>query len=77
MNLVAADVQRLLNDDVFKEVIHRVRQEQIDIFVNSGRWDVEEREDAKHILRAMDKVEQALQAVRTDEAIKEKRKLIK
>lgn len=77
MNLVAADVQRLLNDDVFKEVIHRVRQEQIDIFVNSGRWDVEEREDAKHILRAMDKVEQALQAVRSDEAIKEKRKLIK
>jgi hypothetical protein len=77
MNLVAADVQRLLNDDVFKEVIHRVRQEQIDIFVNSGRWDVEEREDAKHILRAMDKVEQALQAVRADEAIKEKRKLIK
>ena len=77
MNLVAADVQRLLNDDVFKEVIHRVRQEQIDIFVNSGRWDVEEREDAKHILRAMDKVEQALQSVRTDEAIKEKRKLIK
>ena len=77
MNLVAADVQRLLNDDVFKEVIHRVRQEQIDIFVNSGRWDVEEREDAKHILRAMDKVEQALQSVRTDEAIKEKRKLIR
>jgi hypothetical protein len=77
MNLVAADVQRLLNDDVFKEILKRVRQEQIDIFVNSGRWDVEEREDAKHILRAMDKVEQALQAVRTDEAIKEKRKLIK
>jgi ketopantoate reductase len=77
MNLTAADVQRLLNDDVFKEVIHRVRREQIDIFVNSGRWDVEEREDAKHILRAMDKVEQALQSVRSDEAIKEKRKLIK
>lgn len=77
MNLRAADVQRLLNDDVFKEVIHRIRTEQIDIFVNSGRWDVEEREDAKHILRAMDKVEQALQAVRSDEAIKEKRKLIK
>ena len=77
MNLVAADVQRLLNDDVFKEILKRVRQEQIDIFVNSGRWDVEEREDAKHILRAMDKVEQALQAVRTDEAIKEKRKLIR
>ena len=77
MNLTAADVQRLLNDDVFKEVIHRVRQEQIDIFVNSARWDVEEREDAKYILRAMDKVEQALQSVRSDEAIKEKRKLIK
>jgi ketopantoate reductase len=77
MNLVAADVQRLLNDDVFKEILKRVRQEQIDIFVNSNRWDVEEREDAKRILRAMDKVEQALQSVRSDEAIKEKRKLIK
>lgn len=77
MNLRAADVQRLMNDDVFKEVLKRVRQEQIDIFVNSGRWDVEEREDAKHILRAMDKVEQALQSVKSDEAIKEKRKLIK
>ena len=77
MNLTAADVQRLLNDDVFKEVLKRVRDDQIAIFVNSGRWDVEEREDAKHILRAMDKVEQALQAVKSDEAIKEKRKLIK
>jgi dTDP-4-dehydrorhamnose reductase len=77
MNLTAADVQRLLNDDTFKEVIHRVRQEQIDIFVNSNRWDIEEREDAKHILRAMDKVVQALESVKSDQAIREKRKLIK
>ena len=77
MNLTAADVQRLLNDDTFKEVIHRVRQEQIDIFVSSNRWDIEEREDAKHILRAIDKVVQALESVKSDQAIREKRKLIK
>ena len=77
MNLTAADVQRLLNDDTFKAVIHRVRQEQIDIFVNSNRWDIEEREDTKHILRAMDKVVQALESVKSDQAIREKRKLIK
>lgn len=77
MNLTSADVRRLLQDDTFKEAIHRVRQQQIDIFVNSHRDDSEALKDAKYLLEAISRIEQALQSVITEEAIKEKRKNLK
>lgn len=77
MNLTAADVRRLLQDDTFKEALHRVRQQQIDIFVNGNRQDDEALKDAKYMLEAVSKIEQALQSVVSDEAIKEKREKLK
>jgi len=73
----ASDVQRILVDETFKEMVRRVRQEQIDIFVNSHRADSDALNDAKYMLEAISKIEQALQAVVTDEAIKKKRENLK
>lgn len=77
MILTSADVRRLIQDDTFKEAIHRVRQQQIDIFVNSHRDEDEALKDAKYMLEAISRIEQALQSVVSDEAIKEKRKKLK
>jgi len=77
MDILPAEAQRLLRDDAFKEVVSRVRQQQIDVFVNSSRFDAETLRDAKYMLEAISKIEQALQAVITEEAIKEKRKKLK
>lgn len=76
MELRAADVQRLLNDDVFQQALSAVRHEQINIFLNS-QYDEETLRDAKFMLEAVKKIEQALQSVLSDEAIKEKRKKLK
>lgn len=73
----ASDVQRILEDTTFREMIRRVRQEQIDIFVNGHRTDTDALKDAKYMLEAISKIEQALQSVVTDEAIKKKREKLK
>ena len=77
INLTAGDVQRILSDETFKEIIRRVRQQQIDIFVNSHRAEDEAIKDAKYMLEAINRIEQALIGIKSDEAIKEKRKKLK
>lgn len=76
MNLTAADVKRLLQDDTFKEALSRVRKQQIDIFVNC-HYSEETLRDAKYMMEAISRIEQALQSVVSDEAIKEKREKLK
>jgi len=73
MKLIASDVERLTRDDTFRAIIERVRSEQIATFVNSTKDDCHLREEAHSILRALDKIEQVLKSVITDEAIKRKR----
>ena len=77
INLTSGDVQRILRDETFQEIIRRVRQQQIDIFVNSHRAEDDAIKDAKYMLEAIGRIEQALQSVVSDEAIKEKRKKLK
>lgn len=73
MKLDAGDVGRLLADTTFKAILDKVRADQVSTFVNSSKADTESREEAHAMLRAVDKIEQALQAVITEEAIKQKR----
>jgi len=77
INLTAGDVQRILRDETFQEIIRRVRQQQIDIFVNCHRAEDEALKDAKYMLEAISRIEQALQSVVADEAIKKKREKLK
>jgi phosphomevalonate kinase len=73
MKLMASDVARIINDETFRAIIDKVRADQVSTFVNSHRVDTEAREEAHSILRALDKIEQALQSVMSEEAIKQKR----
>lgn len=74
MTLKATDVQRLQRDETFKAIIEKVRSDQVATFVQSNKNDTELREEAHSILRALDKIEQVMKSVLTDEAIKMKRK---
>jgi len=69
----ASDVDRLMRDDTFKAIIEQVKNDQINIFINSARHGTQEREDAHAMFQAVVKIEQALKSVITEEAIKQKR----
>ena len=71
--LTKSDVERLLADTAFGDILESIRTEQVQIFIKSAASDTEAREDAHSIIRALDKIEQALKSVMTEEAIKEKR----
>ena len=69
-----ADVDRLLHDRSFRAIIKRVRDDQISLFVQSHPSQSDVREEAHQMIRALDKLEQAMRSVVVDEAIKMKRK---
>ena len=71
--VTASDVDRLLSDPAFTAILDKIRSDQVDIFMQSRRTDAQIREDAHAVIMALDKIEQALKAVVTDEAIKRKR----
>ena len=58
----AEDAKRLKNDTAFSDFIQDVRDEQIRLFTTSGAQDVEQREEAHAILRALTKIEVELDA---------------
>jgi alpha-glucuronidase len=70
----AARARALLADDNFKTVMDELKQEQINVFLNSGSTDSEIREEAHSIVSALSKIEGRLQSAITDEKIFEKRK---
>lgn len=70
----AARARALLADDNFKTVMNELKQEQINVFLNSGSSDSESREEAHSIVSALGKIEARLQSAITDEKVFEKRK---
>ena len=58
----AEDAKRLKNDTAFKQFVKDVRNEQIRLFTTSAAQDIEQREEAHAILRALDKIEVELDA---------------
>ncbi|BAQ90112.1 hypothetical protein [uncultured Mediterranean phage uvMED] len=52
----------LLENEWFKETIKNLRDTQLRIFANSSAPEVEQREDAHAILRALNAIEYSLQA---------------
>ena len=56
------DAKRLKNDTAFSDFIEDVRNEQIRLFRTSGAQDIEQREEAHAILRALTKIEVELEA---------------
>ena len=56
------DAKRLKSDTAFSEFIEDVRNEQIRLFTTSGAQDIEVREEAHAVLRALTKIEVELDA---------------
>ena len=56
------DAKRLKNDTAFSDFIEDVRNEQFRLFRTSGAQDIEQREEAHAILRALTKIEVELDA---------------
>ena len=62
IRIKAEDAKRLKNDTAFKQFIEDVRNEQIRLFTTSAAQDIEQREEAHAILRALTKIEVELDA---------------
>lgn len=67
------DVRRLMQDATFKAILDKVRNDQCTVFLHSNTQDVEMREEAHTIIRATFKIEQALQAILTEEVMQERK----
>lgn len=72
--ITAQQAQRLLHDPDFLTIVNSIRAEQINRFTSSTPKEAEIREEAHQIIKALEKIEAALNACIADEAIKRKRK---
>lgn len=62
IRIAADDAERLKNDTAFMQFVEDVRNEQVRLFTTSAAQDVEQREEAHAILRALNKIEVQLDA---------------
>jgi len=62
IRLQADDAKRLKNDTAFQQFVQDVRDVQISIFSNSTAQEIEQREEAHAIMRALNQIEMQLDA---------------
>ena len=65
----ADEAKRLKNDTAFTQFTQDVRDVQINIFTNSAAHEIERREEAHAILRALEQIEMQLNAAIAAERI--------
>jgi len=62
IRIQADEAKRLKNDTAFQQFVQDVRDVQISIFTNSAAEQVEQREEAHAIMRALNQIEMQLDA---------------
>jgi hypothetical protein len=62
IRIQADEAKRLKNDTAFQQFVQDVRDVQISIFANSAADQVEQREEAHAIMRALNQIEMQLDA---------------
>ena len=62
IRIAADDAERLKNDTAFMQFVEDVRNEQVRLFTTSAAQDVEQREEAHAMLRALNQIEVQLDA---------------
>mgnify|MGYP005620253761 FL=1 len=67
IRIKADDARRLKNDTAFTSFLQEVRDDQVRVFMTSGASDVEAREEAYGIVRALEQIEMKLDAAMTAE----------
>jgi hypothetical protein len=74
VRIQAEDAKRLKNDTAFKQFVQDVREDQMRIFANSAAQDIEQREEAHAILRALNLIEVNLDAAIAAETLLDRKK---
>ena len=74
IRIQADEAKRLKNDTAFQQFVQDVRDVQIGIFSNSAASEVEQREEAHAILRALNQIEVQLDAAIAAERILDRSK---
>ena len=67
-----ANIKRLMNDETFKDVLAEVIERQVHVFLNPES-STGERDEAHDIVKAIGKVNDYLDSVIADEAIRDRR----
>ncbi len=74
IRIQAEEAKRLKNDTAFKQFVQDVREDQMRIFANSAAQDIEQREEAHAILRALNLIEVNLDAAIAAETLLDRKK---
>jgi hypothetical protein len=74
IRIQAEEAKRLKNDTAFQQFVQDVREDQMRIFANSAAQDVEQREEAHAILRALNLIEVNLDAAIAAETLLDRKK---
>ena len=74
IRIQAEEAKRLKNDTAFKQFVQDVREQQIRVFTTSAAQDVEQREEAHAIIRALNLIEVNLDAAIAAETLLDRRK---
>lgn len=69
IRIEADEARRLKNDTAFKTFMQNVRENQMSIFAGSSASEVDVREEAHAIMRALDQIEATLDAAVMAEAL--------
>jgi len=74
VRIQAEEAKRLKNDTAFKQFVQGVREDQMRIFANSAAQEIEQREEAHAILRALNLIEVNLDAALAAETLLNRKK---
>ena len=70
----ADEAKRLKNDTAFTQFVQEVRESQMMVFANSAAQDIERREEAHAIIRALNLIEVNLDAAIAAETLLDRKK---
>jgi|TARA_B100001939_G_C16638504_1_gene486540 hypothetical protein len=74
IRITADEAKRLKNDTAFKQFVEDVRERQKDVFATSDAKDIEAREEAHAVIRALNLIEMNLDAAIAAETFLDLRK---
>jgi len=74
IRIEAEEARRLKNDTAFQKFLNNVREDQMKIFAESSASDVDVREEAHSIVRALNEIEIKLDAAISAELILDKQR---
>lgn len=74
IRIQADEAKRLKNDTAFQQFVQEVREGQMLIFANSAAQDVEKREEAHAIIRALNLIEVQLDAAIAAETLLDRKR---